>query len=97
MWTADELVRAHAHCNQNREALTLSARCGCFYCLAVYNPLEITRWVDPPNIDTWSGPEDGTGRTALCARCGINAVLAEAAGYPLTEVFLDTMHNRWFQ
>ena len=96
MWSEGDLVRAHAYCNHNREALARSARCGCFYCLAVYNPMEIARWVDPPDIDTWLGPEDNTGRTALCARCGIDAVLADGAGFPLTASFLDAMHNRWF-
>ena len=88
MWPEEELVRAHMHCNYNRDALARSVRCGCFYCLAVYNPQEIVCWV---------GPADGTGRTALCARCGIDAVLAEAAGYPLTAAFLDALHNRYFQ
>lgn len=97
MWPEAELVRAHAHCNHNRAELARSARCGCFYCLAVYNPNEIGRWVDPPNIDAWGGPDAGTGRTALCARCGIDAVLAEATGSPLTVAFLDALHNRYFQ
>ncbi len=97
MWPEVELVRAHAHCNHNREALARSARCGCFYCLAVYNPSEIASWVAPSDIDLWGGSDDGTGRPALCARCGIDAVLAEAAGYPLTAVFLNALHNRYFQ
>ncbi len=97
MWPEADVVRAHAGCNHNRNALARSARCGCFYCLAVYNPVEITQWVDPPDFDAWLGPEGDTGRTALCARCGIDAVLAEAAGYPLTAAFLDAMHNRYFQ
>ncbi len=97
MWPEADLVRAHAHCNHNREELARSARSGCFYCLAVYNPSEIGCWVDPMDIDSWGGEYDGTGRTALCAHCGIDAVLAEAAGYPLTAAFLDALHNRYFQ
>ncbi len=97
MWPEAELVRAHAHCNHNRAELARSARCGCFYCLAVYNPNEIARWVDPPHDTPYVGVYSDIGRTALCARCGIDAVLAEESGYPLTVVFLDAMHNRWFQ
>jgi len=97
VWPEAELVRARAHCNHNREELARSARCGCFYCLAVYNPIEITRWVDPPRGTPYVDGYAEDGRTALCARCEIDAVLAEAAGYPLTEAFLEAMHIHWFQ
>jgi len=97
VWSEADLVRAHAHCNYNREALANSARCGCFYCLAVYNPREIAAWIDPPPGTPYIGGYAETGRTALCAHCGIDAVLAEAAGFPLTAAFLAALHNRYFQ
>jgi len=97
VWPEADLVRAHAGYNHNRDALARNARCGCFYCLAVYNPREIAAWIDPPPGTPYTGEYADTGRTALCTRCGIDAVLAEAAGYPLTAAFLDAMHNRYFQ
>lgn len=34
--------------------------------------------------------------TALCPYCGIDAVIGESAGYPLTEEFLKKMRDYWF-
>ncbi len=73
----DTLIEAHKLCKNNRDGLGI--KCGCFYCLGVYNSLDIKRWVD-------------NGRTALCPKCGIDAVLA----YEKDEVFLKQMHDRWF-
>ena len=97
MWPEEELARAHAHSTYNRDALSRSVRCGCFYCLAVYDPKEIGNWIDPPDGTPYTGEYADTGLTALCARCGIDAVLAEAADYPLTVAFLNALHNRYFQ
>jgi hypothetical protein len=36
--------------------------CGCFHCLATFRAETIHEWVD-------------TGKTALCPRCGVDAVL----------------------
>ena len=74
---------AHQHCRDNREELSRSALCGSFYCLAVYAPTQIAGWVDEE-------------RTALCDKCGIDSVIAEASGFPLTSEFLQRMHDHWF-
>ena len=34
--------------------------------------------------------------TALCPYCGIDAVIGESAGYPLTEELLKKMRDYWF-
>ena len=83
-----ELMYAHKECARNRKALEKDSKCGCFYCLEIYNPSEITEWCD-----------EGTDGevTALCARCGIDAVISESAGYPLTEDFLKSMNDFWFE
>ncbi len=62
--------------------------CGCFYCLEIYSPVEITRWIDE---------RDGVGTCALCPRCGIDSVIGSASGYPITEEFLKKMHHYWFE
>ena len=67
----------------NRKALEKDSKCGCFFCLKVYNPSEITEWCDKKE-------------TALCANCGIDSVIPESAGYPLTEEFLKSMYDFWF-
>jgi NAD-dependent SIR2 family protein deacetylase len=78
-----DVVAAHSHSRGNRAHLGESATCGCFYCLAIYPPTEIVEWIDE-------------GQTALCPRCGIDSVLAEGSGCPMSPAFLEKMHARWF-
>jgi hypothetical protein len=76
----------------NRELVLASDRCGCFYCLAIFPSAEITGWISE------LGPKAGrlrAGVTALCPRCGIDSVLPEAAGFPLTLTFLQAMQAHW--
>ena len=72
-------------CTHHREFLAQSERAGCFFCLSIFPPAEIREWIDEP--DTTPGatgaPVPG-GVTALCPRCGIDAVL------PSAKVALDT-------
>ena len=63
-----------------------SWRCvGCFHCESIYDPGEIVEWVDT---------REGVGQTALCARCGIDAVIPVRPGIDVT--FLREMHWTWF-
>jgi hypothetical protein len=59
---------------------------GCFYCCEIYSPGEIDVWVDPDD------PELGT--TAVCPRCGIDAVIPVRPG--INAEFLAAMHRHWF-
>ncbi len=79
----DDVVTAHELCTYNREALKNSAWCGCFYCKNIYDPKEITDWLDG-------------GKTALCPRCGIDSVIYETKKYDLTQKFLQKMYDYWF-
>jgi hypothetical protein len=81
-------IRAHRHSSYHRDELGDSELCGCFYCCAVYPPVEIHTWVD----DDLSG----VGQTALSPRCMIDSVIGSASGYPITEEFLGTMNRHWF-
>ena len=85
-----DLVEAHRAAKGNKADLAKSGRCGCFYCLSVYDPSEIVRWVD-------------SGRTAICPKCSIDSVLASfsptsESGWPVDDAnFLGQMHARWFE
>ena len=79
---------AHAHSIDHRRELLASAMCGCFYCLAMYPPAEITECVDEDNT--------GLGQTALCVKCGIDSVIGDRSGFPVTQAFLAEMHKYWF-
>ena len=60
-----------------------SDKCGCFYCLEVFDAQQVSEWIDRQE-------------TALCPYCGIDAVLGSAAGFPLTRPFLREMRRYWF-
>jgi hypothetical protein len=81
----------HKFSDHHRALLAKSDRAGCFYCEAVFAPSEIEDWVDVPD---GAGEEDGV--TALCPRCGIDAVLPSAAPIKLTPELLAEMHAFWF-
>jgi hypothetical protein len=72
---------AHGLSSRHRKQLTHVGRAGCFYCLALFDTAEITDWIDD-------------GQTALCPRCGIDAVLP--ATEDVTPEFLKQMQEYWF-
>jgi len=82
-----DIIRAHRHSSRHRDEVLASAQCGCFYCCAVFAPSEITKW-----IDDW----EGVGQTAMCPHCGIDSVIGDESGYPVTRVFLAEMKAHWF-
>ena len=81
----DSHITAHAASSNHRGMILGSESCGCFHCLAVFAPACITYWV---------GAE---GATATCPRCGIDAVIGSASGFPIERDFLAQMRSYWFQ
>jgi len=84
------IIAAHKFSINNREKLQKDKKCGCFYCLKIFSPKEITEYLQYDHI-----PIDKDG-TALCPYCGIDSVLSRSAGFPLTEEFLKRMYRKWF-
>lgn len=83
-------------CTHHRELLARSERAGCFHCLGIFAPAEIADWIDEP--DTAAGASGGVsaeGVTALCPRCGIDAVLP-SAGTALDAALLREMNAHFF-
>jgi hypothetical protein len=74
---------AHKHSSRHASEIRASSTCGCFYCLTVFSPGEITEWVDDEE-------------TAICPKCGIDSVIGSASGIPLTHEFLAEMKSHWF-
>lgn len=85
----EEQVQAHQFCSNNMEQLKKDTVCGCFYCLRIFNPSEIEEWIIDDN------PCDSEG-TALCPYCGIDSVIGESSGYPITQELLMQMKEYWF-
>jgi len=74
-------IRAQRTAIGNR--FSLSGGCGCFHCLSLFAAEAINGWTDD-------------GETALCPRCGMDAVVpAEALGFGTTA--LADMKRRWFK
>jgi len=57
--------------------------CGCFYCLKIFNFIE---------IEDWSDNED----TALCPYCEIDSVIGEGSGFIINEPLLKEIHQMYF-
>ena len=74
---------AHKHSSNHRAEILRSSTCGCFYCLSVFSPEAIVRWVD-------------NGQTAMCPKCGIDSVLGDASGLQIDRAFLSAMKRTWF-
>ena len=80
----EDVVNAPLYSINNKPQLLNDKKCGCFYCLKIFSPLEIEEWLED---------EEGT---ALCPYCRIDSVIGESSGYPITEEFLSEMHKYWF-
>ena len=89
-----DLESTHKHSSRHRDVLARSDRAGCFYCQAFFDPSEITDWIDGRFVETG---DTADGITALCPRCGIDAVLPSAAPIPLDPDVLAQMHHHWFE
>lgn len=81
-----DLVKAHEFSAHNKNALMGDNRCGCFNCMKIFSPSEINQYINDKPMET-----------AVCPYCGVDSVIGESSGYPITEEFLMSMHRRWFE
>ena len=79
---------AHNKSIYNRAEIERSEKCGCFYCMKIFDAHQIADWVDT------RGPH--AQQTALCPYCGIDSVIGDNSGVKITERFLRKMHKAWF-
>jgi hypothetical protein len=76
-------IRAYHYSSKHRAHIEEGEKCGCFYCLTIFTPSEITRWTDEQ-------------QTAVCPHCGVDSVIGSASGFPITSEFLHEMCEYWF-
>lgn len=81
--TAD-YIWAHRFSSNHKAEIVKDKKCGCFYCTEIFSPNKIDEWL-----------EDITG-TAICPYCGVDSVIGESSGYPITKEFLQKMRRYWF-
>jgi len=79
-----DLIEAHKYSSDNKKFLVEDTKCGCFYCLQIF---------DPKQIESYLNEKSGT---ALCPYCQIDSVIPEKSGYKITKEFLEEMHKYWF-
>ena len=79
------LNEAHKYCSDNKKYLVEDTKCGCFYCMQVFDSKEVKEFLNEK-----SG-------TALCPYCEIDSVLPERDGLVITKEFLEKMHDYWFK
>lgn len=80
-----DIIDAHKFSIRHKSKLLEDNLCGCFYCLRIFSPREITDWVNDIGDDT-----------ALCPYCGIDSIIGQSSGYPITLAFLERMNKQWF-
>ena len=80
----EDYIKDHEFSSNHKEQILKDEKCGCFFCLRIFNPNEIVDWI-----------EDEKG-TAICPYCGIDSVIGESSGYPITKEFLKKMKEYYF-
>ncbi|MBQ7339074.1 MAG: cytoplasmic protein [Clostridia bacterium] len=91
----DHVINAHKCCSRNKNALKKSKSCGCFYCLAIFSPEEISDWIVEKNFTDMELTREDLS-TACCPYCGTDSVIGDSSGFPITENFLGEMEKYWF-
>ena len=88
-WSDIDLELAHNYSSNHKPELERDSLCGCFYCGKIFSPSKIHQWIIAET------PIDYRG-TAICPYCGIDSVIGESSGYPITRPFLKRMSQKWF-
>lgn len=93
----NDLLAAQRHAQRNRAEIEASTRCGCFYCLQMFEPAAIVAW-GGLDMNSFANPDSASdAETALCPHCGSDAVIGDASGLDITAAFLARMHEAWYQ
>jgi hypothetical protein len=90
------LLAAYRYTTNNWAQINASQVCGCCSCMQLFKADEVVAWtgLDVHNLDD---PAAIDRQTALCPRCGSEAVLGDQSGYPMDPRFLTKMNEAWFQ
>ncbi len=86
---SEDVILAHEYSSCNKIALKSDKVCGCFYCCEIYSPDEINEYGKEYNCPPGEA-------TALCPYCGVDSVIGESSGFPITKEFLQRMYEYWF-
>jgi hypothetical protein len=84
------LKKIHSECGWHEKAILGSTSCGCFNCLSIFPPSEITEWIN----ETPDCPR-GEGKTAICPKCDIDSVLPDSIDSGLSLQLLELMQKEY--
>ncbi len=92
----NELLAAYRYTTNNHAQIEASTWCGCCSCVQLFPAEEVVAWTGL-TMDNLDDPKAIANQTALCPRCGMEAVLGDKSGVPLGAPFLARMNEAWFQ
>ena len=72
---------------ENWESVRNSTMCGCYYCRSIFPSSEV-------GAEDWA--PDRHGRTVLCPKCSIDAVIGDESGIPIREDVLEELYQEKF-
>ena len=78
-----QLQKLHTYCSHNRNNIMLADKCYCFHCKMAMDHEEIVDYID-------------NGQTALCPKCGIDAIIPDSIDESLDDEIIAQMHEYWF-
>lgn len=84
------LAKIHSKCGWHEKEILRSKICGCFNCLNMFPPTDITEW-----IEELKDCPRGSGKTAVCPICDIDTVLPDTIETRLTVELLRAMQNEY--
>jgi hypothetical protein len=93
------LLAAYRHTMKNRAELASSSSCGCCACMEIFAPAEVVAWtgLDMNDFNNPQAVDAATVETAVCPRCGNEALIGSSSGYEISPQFLSQMNQAWFQ
>lgn len=92
----NELLAAYRYVSNNWAQIEVSKFCGCCNCVEIFRPDEIVGWTGL-TMQSLDDPAALHQQTAMCPRCGCEAVLGDGCGFPINAHFLARMNEAWFQ
>jgi hypothetical protein len=92
----NELLAAYRYTTNNWAQIGASTLCGCCCCVRVFPSDEVVAWTGL-ELDNLDDPKAAEQQTAMCPKCGTEAVLGDKCGFPITTHFLTRMNEAWYQ
>ena len=81
----NDITEAHKYSINHKSVILKDKKCGCFHCIEIFSPTEIKEWI-----------EDKLDGTGICPYCGIDSIICQSSGFPITKGFLLEMKKYWF-